>query len=80
MRPSLARSIINRGARPGPSSVSIVSPLFPMTRLRPAKTGGSPDVLDKLPLAHGGTLYLEGVQHLPRNSQRILAERLRVLR
>ena len=43
------------------------------------RTGGSADILDKLPLAHGGTLYLEGVQYLPRNSQRILAERLRVL-
>ena len=30
-------------------------------------------------LADGGTLYLEGIQHLPRESQRILAERLRDL-
>ena len=33
-------------------------------------TGGSTDFLDKLRLAHGGTLYLEGIQHLSRDSQR----------
>jgi DNA-binding NtrC family response regulator len=41
------------------------------------RTGGSFDVLDKLRLAEGGTLYLEGVQHLPRESQRMLAARIR---
>jgi DNA-binding NtrC family response regulator len=54
--------------------VAVVSDDLPSSQ----KTGGSPDVLDKLPLAHGGTLYLEGVQYLSRNSQRTLAERLRV--
>jgi DNA-binding NtrC family response regulator len=43
------------------------------------KTVGSPDVLDKLLLADGGSFYLEGVQHLTRESQRILAERIRGL-
>ena len=42
----------------------------------PEKTGGGFAILDKLRLADGGTLYLEGVQHLPRESQRILAARL----
>jgi DNA-binding NtrC family response regulator len=37
---------------------------------------GSLAILDKLSLADGGTLYLEGVQQLPRESQRILAARL----
>jgi DNA-binding NtrC family response regulator len=41
------------------------------------KTGGSPNFLDKMRLAEGGTLYLEGIQHLPRDAQRSLAERLR---
>ena len=40
-------------------------------------TGGSSDILEKWRLADGGTLYLEGVQHLGRDTQRALAERLR---
>ena len=42
-------------------------------------TGGRVDLHDKLRLAVGGTLYLEGIQHLPRDSQRSLAERLRTM-
>ena len=42
-------------------------------------TGGRSDVIDKLRLADGGTLYLEGIQHLPRESQRLLAGMLRAL-
>ena len=41
------------------------------------KTGASPNFLDKMHLADGGTLYLDGIQHLPRESQRILAEKVR---
>jgi DNA-binding NtrC family response regulator len=33
-------------------------------------------VLAKLPLADGGTLYLEGIQHLPHDRQRTLADLL----
>jgi DNA-binding NtrC family response regulator len=43
----------------------------------PTRPGGSSDILDKLLLAEGGTLYLEGIQHLPVDAQRILAEVLR---
>jgi DNA-binding NtrC family response regulator len=42
-------------------------------------TGGHSDVIDKLRLADGGTLYLEGIQHLPGESQRVLAGMLRAL-
>ena len=42
-------------------------------------TGGRVDIHDKLRLAVGGTLYLDGIQHLPRDSQRLLAERLRTM-
>ena len=42
-------------------------------------TGGRVDIHDKLRLAVGGTLYLEGIQHLPRDSQRLLAESLRTM-
>jgi DNA-binding NtrC family response regulator len=41
------------------------------------RTGGPPNVLDKLHLADGGTLYLDGIQHLPRALQQILAVTLR---
>jgi DNA-binding NtrC family response regulator len=44
-----------------------------------ARTGGSPDLLEKLRLADGGTLYLEGIQHLSASTQRMFAERLRAL-
>jgi DNA-binding NtrC family response regulator len=40
------------------------------------RTGTTFDIVDKLRLAHGGTLYLEGIQHLSRESQTILAEQL----
>jgi DNA-binding NtrC family response regulator len=43
------------------------------------QTGGSTDVMDKVPLADCGTLYLDGIQHLPRESQRRLAGLLRAL-
>ena len=43
------------------------------------KTGGSPDLLEKLRLADGGTLYLEGIQHLSPETQRTLAGKLRAL-
>jgi len=43
------------------------------------RTGGASDLFDKLRLAHGGTLYLEGVQHLSREAQRLLADTLRSL-
>jgi DNA-binding NtrC family response regulator len=43
------------------------------------KTGSGSDLRDKLRLAHGGTLYLEGVQHLPRESQVRLADKIRAL-
>ncbi len=39
-------------------------------------TGAGLDLFDKWPLADRGTLYLEGVQHLARDVQRTLADRL----
>jgi DNA-binding NtrC family response regulator len=36
------------------------------------RTGDAADISGKLGLANGGTLYLEGIQHLPRQSQSIL--------
>ena len=39
------------------------------------ETGAWLDILAKWVLADGGTLYLDGIQHLPLKAQRILAER-----
>jgi DNA-binding NtrC family response regulator len=44
--------------------------------MAPDATGGSPAILEKLSLSSGGTLYLEGLQHLPLEAQRMLADRL----
>jgi DNA-binding NtrC family response regulator len=41
------------------------------------ETGVRVDILAKLPLADGGTLYLDGIQHLPADTQRALAARIR---
>jgi hypothetical protein len=43
------------------------------------RTGAGLDLFDKWPLADRGTLYLEGIQHLARDVQRALADRLRAL-
>jgi DNA-binding NtrC family response regulator len=43
------------------------------------QTGGSAWLDDKLQLALGGTLYVEGIQHLTHGSQRFLTELLRGL-
>jgi DNA-binding NtrC family response regulator len=42
-------------------------------------TGTHADIFDKLRLANGGTLYLEGLEHLPPDWQLKLADRLRGL-
>jgi DNA-binding NtrC family response regulator len=41
------------------------------------ETGDGDDITAKLRVAEGGALYLEGIQHLPLDAQRILAEALR---
>jgi DNA-binding NtrC family response regulator len=73
---AVARAIHHQSAR-APRAIICVSCLSAVPD--PGKTGGGPSILDKLRLADGGTLYLEGIQHLPRDAQRMLAERLRAL-
>ncbi len=46
---------------------------------RPDETRADTDFIHKARLAHAGTLYLEGVQHLPADAQRTLAARLRAM-
>ena len=45
----------------------------------PGKTRARADIFDKLHLANGGTFYVEGIEHLPPESQLLLVERLRAL-
>ena len=45
----------------------------------PGKTRARADIFEKLHLANGGTFYLEGIEHLPPESQLLLVERLRAL-
>jgi DNA-binding NtrC family response regulator len=44
-----------------------------------ARAGTHIDLFDKLHLATGGTLYIEGIEHLPPDAQMSLVERLRVI-
>jgi DNA-binding NtrC family response regulator len=77
---AVARAVHHRSRRASRAIICIncLSTAFGSSpKLREA--GGSADIADKLRLANGGTLYIEGIQHLPRDSQRLLAERLRAL-
>jgi DNA-binding NtrC family response regulator len=42
-----------------------------------SRTATDPGIFDKLSLARGGTLYVEGIEHLPPDVQMAFAERLR---
>ena len=77
---AVARAVHHQSGRASRAiiCVSCLS-LVPDASTSAGQTGASANILDKLRLAEGGTLYLEGIQHLPRESQRILAERLRAL-
>ena len=77
---AVARAIHHQSARGSRAMISAnclagVHDVSPTSR----QTGSGSDVLEKLRLAHSGTLYLEGIQHLSHESQRILAERLGLL-
>jgi DNA-binding NtrC family response regulator len=75
---AVARAVHHQSARTARAIICVncltVSP--DITRWTGA-TGPGSDLFDKWPLADRGTLYLEGVQHLPRDTQRALGERLR---
>ena len=53
--------------------------LAPDTTRRPDTIERPIDIFDKLPLASGGTLYIEGIEHLSREWQLMLADRLRMI-
>ena len=78
MKPSHEPSTISRRVRPEPLSASTALPCSD-TSPSSVETGGTSDVRGKLRLADGGTLYLEGIQHLRREWQELLIEILRAL-
>ncbi len=77
---AVARAVHHESARSGRAIICInCLSLAQQSTSGSERTGGGSDVFDKFGLAHGGTLYLEGIQHLPREAQRRLADTLRTL-
>ena len=77
---AVARAVHHQSARGSRAMISanclaVIPGASPASR----ETGSGSTVFDKLRLAHSGTLYLEGGQHLSRDSQQMLAERLGLL-
>ena len=74
---AVARAVHHQSAR-GTRAIICVSCLAFTAGSSPDSqpTGAGADILEKLRLAQAGTLYLEGIQHLSRDSQRLLAEQL----
>ena len=77
---AVARAVHHQSARGSRAMISanclaIVPDASPASR----QTGTGSDVFEKLRLAQSGTLYLEGIQHLSHESQRLLAARLGML-
>ena len=77
---AVARAVHHQSSRGSRAMISanclaVIPEASPASR----ETGSGSDIFEKLRLAHSGTLYLEGVQHLSRDSQQALAERLGAL-
>jgi DNA-binding NtrC family response regulator len=72
---AVARAVHDQSARSA-RAILCVSCLAAAADLSAATEPGTGaiDFSAKLHLAHGGTLYLEGVQYLPRDTQRLLAQ------
>lgn len=77
---AIARAVHHQSRR-APKAIIAVSGLSLAPGASPPSgvTGGTPDLNEKLRLADGGTLYVDGVQHLPHDLQREFAARLRAI-
>ncbi len=75
---AIARAVHHQSVRAG-RAIICLNCLSVADATRWSDTGDIADLFDKWPLADRGTLYLEGIQHLPRDAQLALAERIRAL-
>jgi CheY-like chemotaxis protein len=75
---AVARAIHHQSAR-ATRAIIVVNCLSLTSDSASGRAGTHADLFDKLPLANGGTLYIEGVEHLPPEAQVTLVERLRAL-
>lgn len=72
---AVARAVHHQSARSARAIICVnCQALAPDTSAASAETGGGIDIAGKLLLAEGGTLYLEGIQHLALKAQHVLAE------
>ncbi|MCC7010520.1 MAG: response regulator [Acidobacteria bacterium] len=73
--------VVHHQSRRGGRAIICLNGLSVASHASPslAETGVDVSVFDKLRLADGGTLYLEGIQHLPHEAQRLLAEHIRTM-
>ena len=74
---AVARAIHHQSARASRAFICVNCLALSDTSPSSVETGGTSDVRGKLRLADGGTLYLEGIQHLRREWQELLIEILR---
>ena len=75
---AVARAIHHHSPR-APRAIICINCLSLTAESSGSSQASAHGVFDKLHLAHGGTFYVEGLEHLPPDSQVQLAERLRVL-
>ena len=77
---AVARAVHHQSARGSRAMISgNCLAIVPDASAASRETGTGADIFEKLRLAHFGTLYLEGVQHLSHDAQQTLAERLATL-
>jgi DNA-binding NtrC family response regulator len=75
---AVARAIHHQSAR-ATRAIIVVNCLSLTSDSTSGRSGTHADIFGKLYLANGGTLYIEGVEHLPPDTQTQLVERLRAL-
>jgi DNA-binding NtrC family response regulator len=74
---AVARAVHHHSLRATRAIISVNCALLSPDSSDADTDAGGGDVLGKLRLAEGGTLYLEGIQYLPSQAQRVLAAWLR---
>ena len=75
---AVARAIHHQSRRTT-RAIIVVSCLSLTSDSASGRANTQADIFEKLPLATGGTLYIEGIEHLPPDAQVRMVERLRAL-